>query len=585
MQFTYQGRDFYLNGEKFTVRSGSMHYFRTPKYYWEDRLLKLKECGFNCVETYVAWNLHEPKEGEFCFDGELDVGEFFDTAARLGLYVVLRPGPYICAEWEFGGFPAWLLSYDGIRLRCNDELYFSKLEAWSRALFKVVTPRLITNGGNILMVQVENEYGSYGNDLSYLTRLRDLYKELGVDTVMFTTDGYEDGFMESSRIDGCPAFYNFGSDTKNQMDRLAEKMPDQPLMCAEFWCGWFDHWYENHHVRSAESICAAFEPFLKYGYHFNFYMFHGGTNFGFMNGANNHTGQFQPTVTSYDYNALLTEAGDRTPQYYGVRNLMIRYGVDVPELTAKESKKIAYGDVTFTASAKLFDNMDALGARTKSHFPMTMEKLGQSYGYVWYESELPILLKDHYLVFDGLGDRAIVYIDGEKVGVVERGREQEKITFSTGETHKKLGVLVENMGRTNFGANLIDPKGLSGVWLRWEYINRNLMEFENLPLPMDNLEKLTFAGLPETPYVDPAFYKGEFYVDEPADTFLKPSGFTKGFILINGVNIGRYYNPAGPQKTLYVPACFLKKGKNEIVVFETDGAASLTAEFVDTPEL
>ena len=381
--------------------------------------MKLKECGFNCVETYVAWNLHEPKEGKFCFDGELDLGEFLDIAKKLGLYVVLRPGPYICAEWEFGGFPAWLLSYDGIRLRCNDELYFSKLEAWSRELFKVVTPRLITNGGNILMVQVENEYGSYGNDLSYLERLRDLYKELGVNTVMFTTDGYEDGFMESSRIDGCPAFYNFGSDTKKQMDRLAEKMPNQPLMCAEFWCGWFDHWYENHHMRSAESICAAFEPFLEYGYHFNFYMFHGGTNFGFMNGANNHT-EFDPTVTSYDYNALLTEAGDRTQQYYGVRDLMIKYGVDVPPLTAQESKKIAYGDVTFTAAAKLFDNMTALGTSTKSHFPMTMEKLGQSYGYVWYESELPILLKDHYLVFDGLGDRAIVYCEkGDIYGKME----------------------------------------------------------------------------------------------------------------------------------------------------------------------
>jgi beta-galactosidase len=585
MQFTYQGRDFYLNGEKFVVRSGAIHYFRTPKFYWEDRLLKLKECGFNTVETYVAWNLHEPKEGEFRFDGELDLGEFFDTAARLGLYVMLRPGPYICAEWEFGGFPAWLLKYENMRLRCNDETYFSKLAAWSKELFKVVTPRLITNGGNILMVQVENEYGAYGNDREYLERLRDLYKELGVDTVMFTTDGWEDGFVESSKIDGCPAFYNFGSDTERLMEKLANVAPDQPLMCAEFWCGWFDHWYENHHVRSPESICTAFEPFLKHGYNVNFYMFHGGTNFAFMNGANNHTAHYQPTVTSYDYNALLTETGDRTPQYYGVRNLMVKYGVPVPELTAKESKKIAYGNVKFTAQAKLFDNMDALGTRVKSPFPITMENLGQAYGYVYYEAYLPACLKDYYMQFDGLGDRAIVYIDDKKVGVVERGLEEKPIYFSTGETPVKIGFLVENTGRTNFGPNLIDKKGLAGVRLRWEYVNRNLTGFESLSLPMDNLEKLKFSPILDTPNGEPTFYRGEFEVDEVADTFIKPSGFTKGFILINGVNIGRYYNPAGPQKTLYVPACWLKKGKNEIVLFETDGVESLTAEFVDTPEL
>lgn len=584
MRFTYEGRKFLLDGKEFVVRSGAMHYFRTPRHYWEDRLLKLKECGFNTVETYVAWNLHEAKEGKYSFGGELDLGEFLDTAKRLGLYVVLRPGPYICAEWEFGGFPAWLLSYDAIRLRCNDELYFSKLERWIKELLKIVVPRLITRDGNILMVQVENEYGSYGNDRAYLARLRDLYKENGVDCLLFTTDGPEDGLLESGRTENCLAFFNFGSDTKTYMDKLAKKMDGQPLMCVEFWCGWFDHWYEQHHVRSSESICNAFEPFLKYGYSFNFYMFHGGTNFGFMNGANNHLA-YQPTITSYDYNALLTESGDRTAQYYGVRDLMIKYGVGVPPLTAQESPKAAYGEVDFTSEAALFDNMDALGEATRSPYPQTMEKLGQAYGYILYSSELPENLNDYSLQFDGLGDRAIVFVDGEKIGVAERGRENEKLLFSTGDKPKKLDVLVENMGRTNYGADLLDRKGLSGVRLRWEYINRNLMDFQNVPLPMDNVDRVHFRPFTGSLHEKPAFYKGKFYVDKPADTFVKPSGFTKGFILINGINVGRYYNPAGPQKTLYVPACYVKQGENEITIFESDEMKAPKAEFVAVAEL
>lgn len=584
MEFTYKGRDFYLNGEKFIVRCGAMHYFRTPKYYWYDRLLKLKECGFNAVETYVAWNIHEPKEGTYHFDGDADFAGFLDMAKDLGLFVVLRPGPYICAEWEMGGFPAWLLAYENIRLRCNDELYFSKLERWARELMKIVVPRLITKGGNILMVQVENEYGSHGNDSAYLKRLRDLYRDCGVDSLLFTCDGPEDGLLESGRIDGCLTFLNFGSDTKTNMDILARKVPEQPLMCTEFWCGWFDNWYENHHVRSSESICNAFEPFLENGYSFNFYMFHGGTNFAFMNGASNHRG-CSYIVTSYDYNALLTESGDRTPQYYGVRNLMQKYGVEVPALTATESKKTAYGEVVFKKSATLFDNLDVLGSRTQSPYPKRMEELGQSYGYMIYDSELPEMLTDYTVEIDGLADRAIVYIDGERVCVQEQGRVHEPIRFSTTDAKKKLRIFVENMGRANYGPNLLDRKGISGVRLCWEYMNKNLMNFENISLPLNNLDGIIYNDMSVKPINEPAFYKGEFYVDEISDTFFKPYGFSKGFVCINGVNIGRYFNSAGPQKTLYVPACFLKKGKNEVVVFDSDGAKEIKATFVDKAEL
>lgn len=584
-EFIYKGKDFYLNGEKFTIRSGAMHYFRTPRAYWKDRLLKLKECGFNTVETYVAWNLHEPKEGTFDFSSDNDIGAFFDLAKELGLYVMLRPGPYICAEWDAGGFPAWLLAPNGVRVRCNDEWYFEKVTNWTKKWLEIVLPRLITKGGNILMLAVENEYASHGNDKSYLRRLRDLYRELGVDCLLFTADGPDDGLIENGAIEDCLPTMNFGDETEKRMSDLADAIGDRPLVCAEFWCGWFDHWYEKHHVRSAESICNAFEPFLKNGYNFNFYMFHGGTNFGFMNGANDHV-SYQPTVTSYDYNALLTESGDRTPQYYGVRDLMIKYGVDVPPLTATESEKRGYGKIEFTAFAPFFENVENIGEEKNDPTPIPMERLSVPYGYVLYSTLVPKAMITDELILEGLGDRAIVFADGEKVGVLERGRsEGNTLEFHVREKDVKLDILVENMGRCNYGPVLTDKKGLSGVKSHWSYFTRNLFGWKSVSLDVTASQKLEFKPLPPTVYENPAFFKGVFTVDRIADTFIKPTGFSKGFILINGKNIGRYYNAAGPQKTLYVPACWLKEGENKIVIFDSDGASEIFAEFVDKPEL
>ena len=584
-EFTYKGRDFYLDGEKFVVRAGAIHYFRTPSEYWYDRLLKLKECGFNCVETYIAWNAHEPQEGVYDFSGDNDIGRFFDIAKELGLYVMLRPGPYICAEWEAGGFPAWLLAPTDVKVRCNDERYFSKVERWTKKWLEIVLPRLITKGGNILMLAVENEYASHGNDKAYLRRLRDMYRELGVDCLLFTADGPDEGLLELGEVEGCLPTVNFGDSTEERMRNLASVIGDRPLMCAEFWCGWFDHWHERHHVRTAESICNAFEPFLKNDFNFNFYMFHGGTNFGFMNGANDHV-KYQPTITSYDYNALLSEAGDRTPQYYGVRDLMLKYGVDVPSLTAKESEKLAYGKVKFQSFAPLFENLEKIGEVTQDLAPVPMERLKNPYGYALYSTTVPKAMITEELLFYGLGDRAIVFADGKKVGTLERGKDEElKLPLTVREKDVALDILVENMGRCNYGPILTDKKGISAVRPKGIWFKRNLFDWKTVSLAMENSQKLEFQPLPPTVYENPAFYRAEFTVEKAADTFLKPSGFTKGFVLINGRNIGRYYNPAGPQKTLYVPACWLKEGKNELVIFESDGVNELSAEFVDKPEL
>ena len=585
--FTANGKQFLLNGEPFQIISGAMHYFRVPSCYWEDRLLKLKECGFNTVETYIAWNVHEENEGVFDFSGEKDFGKFLDIANRLGLKAIVRPGPYICAEWEMGGFPAWLLRYPDIRLRCDNQRYLEKLEKYIEAVARVIRPRLIENGGNILMLQIENEYGSFGNDKVYLRKLKDIYLKNNLNALFFTADGASPFFLEAGRIEDCLPTFTFGSKTQERMTTLKTIIGDKPAMCSEFWDGWFDHWYEEHHVRGVESICEEFEPFLKNGDNVNFYMFHGGTNFGFMNGANFFVkdggrfcdGEYQPVVTSYDYNALLYEAGDRTPAYYAVRELISKYTGVCHDLTAKESEKRAYGKVVFQKQADLFDNLDNIGAKFYSTVPLSMEACGQNYGYILYNTTLPKNTDSEFRIVE-LADRANVFIDKAPFAVFERSRPHELIKAKTGDKESRLSLLVENMGRINYGSYVMDQKGIDGVKL-WEI---QLFHWEMVSLPMNNLERLSYEEK-QTVSGLPTFYKGVFFVDEIADTFIKPEGFSKGFVVINGFNVGRYYNEAGPQKTLYVPKSCLKIGENEIIVFDSDGAKSLTAEFVSVPEL
>jgi beta-galactosidase len=438
------------------------------------------------------------------------------------------------------------------------------------------------------MLQVENEYGSYGNDKVYLNKLKDCYLQNGLTGCLITADGASISSLERGYIDGCVPTFTFGSRTRTAMEMLQNRIGDMPAMCTEFWDGWFDHWYEEHHVRSVENICEEFEPFLEYGYNFNFYMFHGGTNFGFMNGANFHVpdgarfcdGQYKPTVTSYDYNALLSEAGDRTPAYYAVRDLINKYAGVKEELTATETTKRGYGKVKFVAQADLFDNLDNIGTKFYSTTPMSMEECGQNYGYMFYTTDLNANINSEFRIMD-LSDRANVFVGKDPVAVFERNVARDTFYLVTGDKQEKLNVLIENMGRINYGSYVADKKGMAGVKL-WEV---QLFHWTNIALPMDNLEKLCYTDLSEKPSATPTFYKGTLFVDKAEDTFLKPSGFAKGFIVVNGVNIGRYYNAAGPQKTLYLPKCYLKDGENEIVIFDSDGASDLTLESVDTPEL
>lgn len=579
---TYNEKAFLMDEKEYTIISGAMHYFRIPREYWRDRLTKLKECGFNTVETYTCWNLHEPKEGEFDFSGMLDLAAYIDEAAELGLNVILRPGPYICSEWEFGGLPAWLLGYEYMDIRCYDELYLEKVRHYYLALFEYLgVERLATHGGNIIMVQIENEYGSFGDDKEYLSAIVDIYRECGVDCMLFTSDGTEDWMLGGGTLPKYLCVANFGSHPKENFEELKKFRDNQPCMCGEYWCGWFDHWYEEHHVREADELAGLYRDMLEAGGSVNFYMFHGGTNFGFMNGAN-HGGKYEPTVTSYDYNALLNEAGDLTPAYYAVRKINEEFFGKLPEMTVKNTIKKTYGKVTLKEKAFVLDVAERISEPIHTAAPKYMEQIGQGYGFILYSTTVKGPMTNLPLNYSCLHDRAVIYINGEKQGIIERSKRQDEVILDlrTGE-ELRLDILVENMGRINYGPEMGDRKGMTGI----RFGQRNHYGWDMYPLEMKDLSHVLYepcnGGVGRS-----CFMRGVLDIEEePCDTFIRLDGFHHGFVMVNGFNLGRYYNDAGPQKTLYCPAPMLKKGKNEIIVFETDGSECNVIEFVDAPDL
>ena len=594
MTFTYQGDEFLMDGKPYRILSGAMHYFRIVPEYWEDRLKKLKACGFNTVETYTCWNLHERKEGIFDFSGILDLERYISIAESLDLNVIVRPGPYICSEFEFGGLPSWLLRYPDMGLRCNDPMYLEKVRPYYRELAKRIRPHLCTNGGRVIMMQVENEYGSYGDDKEYLQAVVDIYQENGLDCLLFTSDGASMGMLSGGTLPQLLKVVNFGSHPTENFDNLKRFGHDGPLMCGEFWCGWFDHWYEEHHTRTPEDVAADTRELLESGASINYYMFHGGTNFGFTNGANYHEGPvygldndpythhgYEPTVTSYDYCAPLSESGDLTPTFYAVKEVLESVtGQKAPKMDVADLPKKAYGQVALTQCAPLFS---CLPEAIHSASPKTMEQLGQDFGYLLYSTTVTGPIEPVDLIFGEVHDRAIVYANGKPLGIRERSRRNDeiKLPLEKGQT-VKLDILVENMGRINYGPRLFDRKGiLEGIRLG----NRYHFGWDHHCLTMDDLDRLSWQPM-EKWNGQPLFMQGQLVIDgDPADTFLRLDGFTKGFVTVNGFNIGRYYNSAGPQKTLYVPAPLLKAGSNEIIVFETDGFTAPVITFTDTPDL
>eukprot|EP00057_Strongylocentrotus_purpuratus_P033676 XP_792349.2 PREDICTED: beta-galactosidase [Strongylocentrotus purpuratus] len=608
----YDSNTFLKDGQPFRYVSGSFHYSRVPAFYWQDRLDKMKMAGLNAVQTYVIWNFHELKPGEFNFDGDHDILSFLKKANDTGLAVILRPGPYICGEWDLGGLPAWLLNIPGIVLRSSNDLYMAHVTEWMNFFLPKLRPYLYVNGGPIIMVQVENEYGSYQTcDHQYQRQLYHLFRaNLGPDVVLFTTDGPGDHLLQCGTLQDMYATIDFGagSNSTGMFQEMRKFEPKGPLVNSEYYTGWLDHWEHPHQTVKTAAVCTSLDQMLALGANVNMYMFEGGTNFGFWNGANYPT--FNPQPTSYDYDAPLTEAGDPTPKYMAIRNVIGKYLPLPAGPIPPPTKKYAYGVVEMEFTATIYDVLDQLCpyGPIMTDYPITMEAMQQYQGFMLYRTKLP----QNYatpanLTIEGIRDRGYVIIDQVWVGTLNRvNATSMNITGSEGMT---LDIFVENQGHINYGSGLYDPKGIiSNVTLdgailqKWSIYS---LDLDNILPKLQSLHRQRNRKMGnfiqeraphwrDGGYV-PSFYLGSFpnlsAIDPPQDTFLKSSGWTKGQAFINDFNLGRYWPRAGPQVTLFVPANLLRPSpvQNTVLFLELERppcfnqTETCTVEFIDRP--
>lgn len=576
---------FYLDGKPFKILSGAIHYFRVHPDDWYHSLYNLKALGFNTVETYVPWNLHEAKKGEFNYEGILDVERFLTIAQELGLYAIVRPSPYICAEWEWGGLPAWLIKED-LQVRSSDEVYLKHLDEYYASLLPKLAKFQLSHSGNILMFQVENEYGSYGEEKDYLRAVAGLMRKHGITAPFFTSDGPWRATLRAGSMitDDILVTGNFGSRAKENFammqDFFDEHGKQWPLMCMEFWDGWFNRWGEDVIRRDPKELAQAVMDCIELG-SINLYMFHGGTNFGFMNGCSARGQIDLPQVTSYDYDAILDEAGNPSKKFYVLQKcLKEKYPeLEYAEPLIKEAK--ALPEVALNAKVGLFASLENVSDCVTEFYPQNMESHGQSTGYIYYRSKIEKDKDDseRFRVIDAR-DRIQVYADGQLIATQYQTEIGEDIELNLTNKETELSILVENMGRVNYGHKLTAPtqsKGIGrGAMADLHYIGN----WQTHPLPLESVENLDYTR--EWKEGQPAFYQYIFDLEEPTDTYLDMTGFGKGVVFVNNVNIGRFWEK-GPILYLYIPKGYLKKGENEIVVFETEGTYRESIVFSQEP--
>ncbi|NXM70138.1 BGAL galactosidase, partial [Serilophus lunatus] len=582
-QLDYEHNCFLKDGVPFRYISGSIHYARVPRPAWRDRLLKMHMSGLSAVQVYVPWNYHETLPGVYDFSGNRDVEAFLDLTAEMGLLVILRPGPYICAEWEMGGLPAWLLWKPDIILRSSDPDYLAAVDSWLHVLLPKIKPRLYQHGGNIISVQVENEYGSYyACDYGYLRHLLGSFRALlGDEVLLFTTDSTRVKELRCGTLQGLYATIDFGpgSNVTEAFDAQRRVEPKGPLVNSEYYTGWLDYWGEPHASTSTAWVAQGLEDMLQLGASINMqYMFHGGTNFAYWSGAD-YKGQYKPVTTSYDYDAPLSEAGDPTDKLFSIRTVISKFQPLPVGPMPPATPKYAYGWVALQKYADLLDVLDVLcpSGPIQSQFPLTFEAIKQAHGFVLYRTQLPRDIPDPATLGappHSICDRSYVMLQKEYQGTLERDRQ---ITLHvTGRAGDTLDMLLENMGRISFGANISDFKGLLGnISLDYSPLSNWLI----YPLAIDTAvqEGWPHAAIPKSSSrgrAGPAFYTGIFETPGIAwDTFVKFPGWSKGQLWINGFNLGRYWTQRGPQQTLFVPGSVLHVGRpNNITVLELEGA-------------
>ncbi|WP_410632236.1 glycoside hydrolase family 35 protein [Amycolatopsis sp. cmx-4-83] len=570
------GEEFLLDGKPFQIVSGAIHYFRIHPDQWRDRLLRLKALGLNTVETYVPWNFHQPKPGRADFGGWRDLPAFLRLARELGFPVIVRPSPYICAEWEFGGLPAWLLADRDLELRCADPAYLEAVDAWYDQLIPRLAPLEAQHGGPIVAVQIENEYGSYGNDTSYLAHLRDGLRSRGMTSLLFAADGASDFFLRFGSLPGTFEAGTGDGDPVSGLAALKAFQPGKPALMAEYWDGWFDHWGEQHNTRDAARMASSVDALLATGASVNLYMACGGTNFGFTAGANTSGTTYQPTVTSYDYDSPVGEAGDLGAKFTALRPVLTKY-TGVVASAPGPSARLAARTLTASGAVPLLDSLDALAKPVRFAQPVPMERLGQATGLIHYRTTVQ---GPHSgpLSIHGLADRALVFADGSPLGVLDRNRPAGTLDLKLTKPSTRLDILVDAMGRVNYGPYLADRKGIDG-WVAMS-TQQKLFGWEIRPLPLDDLSGLRFGS---GSAAGPAFHRFTTDITAPEDGFVALPGWEKGVVWLNGFNLGRYWK-IGPQRTLYAPKPLWRKGTNSIVVLELHEPGT-TIELRPAPDL
>ena len=582
---------FLLNGKPFVVKAAEIHYPRIPKAYWEHRIQMCKALGMNTICLYVFWNIHEQEEGKFDFTGNNDIAAFCRLAQKHGMYIIVRPGPYVCAEWEMGGLPWWLLKKKDIRLRENDPYFLERVEIFEKEVGKQLADLQLSKGGNIIMVQVENEYGSYGTDKPYVSNIRDIVRRAGfTDVTLFQCD-WASNFTNNG-LDDLVWTMNFGtgSNIDSQFKKLKELRPDSPLMCSEFWSGWFDKWGGRHETRDSKDMVAGMREMLEKGISFSLYMTHGGTSFGHWAGAN--SPGFAPDVTSYDYDAPINEYGHATPKYYELREMMATFSdKKLPSVPKAPMPLVSFPKVTLDQ----FVPIDrGIRNRVQSREVKTFEDLNMGWGTVKYSTTLPEIKTQSLLTLKDGHDYAQVYINGKYIGKLDRVLHENTLTLPSVKQGDVLVILVEGMGRINFGRAIKDFKGITDKVLISTEVNGHattydLKNWEMATIPDDYETALNAIEGPMTLEMrhdaltgKMGYYRGYFNLKKVGDTFINMESWGKGQVYVNGHAIGRFWN-IGPQQTLYMPGCWLKKGKNEIIVLDVVGPENPVVEGLDKP--
>lgn len=576
--FVVANGQFEMDGHPYQILSGEMHYPRVPRAYWRDRFRKARAMGLNTITTYVFWNLHEPRPGVYDFSGQNDVAEYIREAQQEGLNVILRPGPYVCAEWDLGGYPSWLLKDRTVLLRSDERKNVEAMNRWFRRLASELSPLLVQNGGPIIAVQVENEYGSFGDDHGYLEAVKAALLSSGLaraDTLLYTADGPEQ--LPKGSLPELPAVINFGTgDAREAFATLRKLHPGGPFMSGEYWAGWFDHWGEHHHTTAVAANASEYEWMLRQGYSVSMYMFHGGTSFGFMNGANSNGSNYEPDTTSYDYDAPLNESGQPTAKYMAFRDVIARVTGKSPSPIPSSRPARTYPIALGVESTSLWEN---LPRPIESDKLLTMEDLDQSYGFILYRTVLAPGPSGE-LLLDGLHDYAQVYIDRKLVGTLDRRLSQSHLALPRLSAPATLDILVGNFGRVNFTKVIrTERKGITGSVT---VAGKSGQHWQIFSLPMDNTAHLSFrSGSCE----GACFYRFRMTLPSAAnpldsgfqDTFLDTHSLQNGVLFLNGTPLGRFWS-IGPEFTLYAPGPWLHPGSNQITVFDLEGtkAESLT---------